>query len=96
MRECGVQNDQPIEAEVGESNSHRRSHPRRISWLDLYADTAAALEQQQIALSALEGRDFRAASSSTEGASRRSCPAALQALVPVTFSGNVCELLSAR
>ena len=45
---AGINNRQLFQLEIRERNTHRGCERRRIHPLDLYAETAAALEQQQI------------------------------------------------
>ncbi len=53
---AGINDRQLFELRIRERNTHRGCERRRIHPLDLYAETAAALEQQQIEFGAqLEG-----------------------------------------
>jgi hypothetical protein len=54
-----VQNDRPVEAEIGKPDAHRRRDRQRIGALDLDANTAAAQEQRQIEFGALVRRGAR-------------------------------------
>ncbi len=50
---AGINDRQVFELQIRERNTHRGCERRRIHPFDLYAETAAALEQQQIEFGAL-------------------------------------------